>query len=117
MRSNKSQKRMRRRLHIRKSLSGSAEILRLSIFRSNKYIYVQLVDDDTGTCSMGFSDRGIKMSAKEKPMQKAEKFGKEYAVLLKKAKVKQVVFDRGGYKYHGRIKVFADSLRQAGIKF
>ena len=66
---------------------------------------------------MGFSDRGIKMSAGEKPMQKAEKFGKEYAALLKKAKIKQIVFDRSGYKYHGRIKVFADTLRHAGIKF
>lgn len=111
------EKRQRRRIHIRKKIFGTSETPRLSVFRSNRYLYVQLVDDNAGKTILGLSDKGFKSVKDEKPLDRAKRFGTEFGKMIAKKGVKTVIFDRGGYKYHGRIKNFADGVRESGIKF
>ena len=111
------QKRIRRRTHIRKSVHGTAEKPRLSVFKSNKFLFVQAVDDEANKTIAAFWEGKVKPKRDEKPIDRAGRMGEEFGGMLKKKKVKIVVFDRGGYRYHGRLKSFADGVRKAGIKF
>lgn len=118
----KIRKKERRHKHIMKKLWGTAARPRLIVFRSNKFIYVQLVNDDENkiisgmsTLSKEFKEANKGGSAKD--IKAAELLGSIFAKKCKSIKVKTVVFDRNGYKYHGRIKVLADSIRKGGIKF
>ena len=111
-------KKTRRHLRVRRKVKGTSEKPRLCVFRSLRYIYAQVMDDTTGRTIVSASslDPEIKATAKAK-MEDAKQVG---AMLGKRAKekgVEQVVFDRGGYKYHGRIKTLADAAREAGLKF
>ncbi len=109
--------RLKRHARLRKKLSGNAELPRLSVFRSLRHIYVQLVDDTVGHTLLSASslekgfETGLTMT------EKAKKVGSVLAMRMKEKGLDRLVFDRGGYKYHGRIAALADSLREAGIQF
>lgn len=101
-----------RKARQRFKLKSVTTLPRLSVHKSNKYLYAQVIDMQTGAIVLGMSDQKIK--AKE---NKAGSFGEAFGAALKKKKVEKIAFDRSGYKYHGKIKAFADGVRQAGIKF
>lgn len=93
---------------------------RLSVFRSNKFIYAQIIDDRAGRTLASFSEKQLSKEQLTKAKTKKERaamVGEEIAKLAKKAKVSRVVFDRGGYKYHGRVKELAEGARKGGLNF
>ena len=110
----KTARRVRRKRGIRKALFGTPERPRLAVFRSNKQIYAQVVDDVQGKTLASASslklEKGVTVAA-------ASEVGKLVAEQAKAAGVQAVAFDRAGYKYHGRIKALADAAREAGLKF
>lgn len=114
----KSQKRNRIHLRIRKTISGTAERPRLAVFRSNKEIYAQLVDDLNGKTISAASSRDKDIAkAKATKIEAAKLVGKSIAEKANKSGVEAVVFDRGGYLYHGRVKQLAEGAREGGLKF
>ena len=112
----KSDRRQRIRYRIRKTISGTATNPRLSVFRSNKEIYAQLIDDVNGVTLLAASSRE-KEIAKGTNVEIATAVGKLVAEKALKAGIEVVTFDRGGYLYHGRIKSLAEGARAAGLKF
>ncbi len=114
----KKAKRERRHRKIRAKVKGTASVPRLSVFRSNRYTVLQLIDDENGKSLMQINNYGKNWS-KEKGVktEKAFKSGKKLAEMAKKKMIKKVVFDRGGYKFHGRIKAVADGAREGGLEF
>ncbi|MEN2400278.1 50S ribosomal protein L18 [Flavobacterium sp. MC2016-06] len=112
----KSDRRQRIRFRIRKSISGSATNPRLSVFRSNKEIYAQLIDDVNGVTILAASSRE-KEIGKGTNVEIAAAVGKLVAEKALKAGIDTITFDRGGYLYHGRIKSLAEGARAAGLKF
>ena len=108
-----AEKRYRRHLRVRKKISGSMERPRLVVFRSVKHIYAQVVDDTVGRTIMTVSDHDVT----GKKTEKALEVGKRLAARAKEAGITTVVFDRGGYKYHGRVKAVADGAREGGLEF
>ncbi|RED19644.1 LSU ribosomal protein L18P [Flavobacterium cutihirudinis] len=112
----KSDRRQRIRFRIRKSVSGSATNPRLSVFRSNKEIYAQLIDDVNGVTLLAASSRE-KEIGKGTNVEIAAAVGKLVAEKALKAGIDTITFDRGGYLYHGRIKSLAEGARAAGLKF
>ena len=141
----KQQKKIRRHKRIRAKIIGTQRVPRFCVFRSNKHIYGQLIDDDKGKTILSVSDSEVKKSELKKPETrnpKSEKnsksqipedkkqeikrtgkvaiayeIGKLIAEKALKNKIKKVVFDRGGYKYHGRVKAVAEGAREAGLVF
>ena len=115
---NKRASRTRIRRGIRKKISGTAEIPRLSVFRSNKGIYAQLIDDISGVTLTGASSliKEIKESEGSKS-EISKKVGLELAKRAKDKGIEKVVFDRGGFKYHGRVKALAEGAREGGLVF
>lgn len=114
----KEQRRLRIKRRIRKKISGTTEVPRLTVFRSNKQIYVQAIDDIKG--STLFTASSLDKSLADKKVNKieqAELVGKLAADKSKEAGVTEVVFDRNGYLYHGRVKALADAVRKGGLKF
>ena len=111
----KLQRRTRIKYRIRKIISGTASKPRLSVYRSNKEIYAQLVNDVDGATIASVSSRNKDIKASTK--QEAAAVGKSIAELATKAGVETVAFDRNGYLYHGRVKVLAEAAREAGLKF
>ncbi len=105
---NKKDRRLKRKLHIRKKISGTADVPRIFVFKSNRYFYAGAANDDTSTVIMS------KMSKKK--AEDIKKMAKEFATSLKKKKIDKGVFDRSGYRYHGLVALFADELRNNGIK-
>ena len=105
--------RQRRHLRVRKKVTGTEERPRLVVFRSLKHIYAQLVDDATQRTILTVTDSGLE----GKPTEKSVEVGKRLAAKAKDAGVKRVVFDRAGYKYHGRVKGVADGAREGGLEF
>jgi len=112
----KPERRQRIRFRIRKTISGSATKPRLSVFRSNKEIYAQLIDDVNGVTILAASSRE-KEIGKGTNIEVATAVGKLAAEKALKAGISEVTFDRGGYLYHGRIKSLAEGARAAGLKF
>jgi large subunit ribosomal protein L18 len=114
----RSDRRYRRHLRVRKRVSGSAERPRLVVFRSLKHIYAQLVNDDQGVVLLGVSDRteGIAVDGAGK-IAKGKAAGKLLAERAKSQGITRVVFDRAGYRYHGRVKAVADGAREGGLEF
>jgi large subunit ribosomal protein L18 len=102
---------------IRKKISGTSLVPRLSVFRSNKQIYAQVIDDTTGKTLASASSFKNKAVDKKSKTEQAAVIGKEVAVKAVKAGIENVVFDRNGYLYHGRVKSLADSAREGGLKF
>lgn len=114
----KEYRRFRIRKRIRKVVTGTAERPRMSIFRSNTHIYVQLIDDvNSKTLAATSSMEPDVEGAKVPKTEKAKMVGKLIAQKALEAGITAVVFDRGGYLYHGRVKSLADSAREAGLKF
>lgn len=117
---NKIERRQRIRYRIRKVVSGTAERPRMSIFRSNKQIYVQFIDDVNGNTLAAVSslDKALAAEVKGKTnVEVAAVVGKKAAELALAKGIKEVAFDRGGYLYHGRVKSLADAAREGGLKF
>lgn len=114
----KSDRRQRIKFRIRKRLSGSGNRPRMTVFRSNKQIYVQLVDDVTGNTLVSASSREKDIATqKGNKLDQAKLVGKRIAEKAKDKGIESVVFDRSGYLYHGRVKNLADAAREGGLKF
>ena len=110
----KQDKKIRLKKRIRSKINGTTLRPRLSIFRSNKYIYAQIIDDTTGKTLGSASDLKVKKGTKN---DRAKEVGHQIGNFCLKNKIKEVVFDRSGFKYTGRIKLLADEARTAGLKF
>ena len=111
---NKIQRRQRIHYRIRKVVNGTAERPRMVVFRSNKQIYAQLIDDLAGKTLAAASSKGIEDGSKS---EIAAKVGKAIAEKAMAAGISEVVFDRNGYLFHGRVKSLADAAREGGLKF
>jgi large subunit ribosomal protein L18 len=112
----KPQKRLRRRRRVRAKVRGSAERPRLSVYRSNRGVFVQLIDDDSGRtlASVNWTEAEMRKLA---PMEQAKRAGEELAKRASAAGIESCVFDRGGYRYHGRVKALAEGAREGGLNF
>jgi large subunit ribosomal protein L18 len=110
----RADRRDRRHLRVRKKVTGTAARPRLVVFRSLKHIYAQLVDDEQGRTLMTISDVPIESGKKT---ERSLEVGKQIASKAKEAGITTVVFDRGGYKYHGRVKAVAEGARAGGLEF
>jgi len=110
----KTMKRNRRHARIRSKVAGTAARPRLAVFRSNKNIYAQLIDDSSEKTIVAANDM---KETKGTKIERAEKVGKTIAEAAKKANITDVVFDRGGYLYAGRVKALAEAARTAGLNF
>jgi large subunit ribosomal protein L18 len=111
------QARIRRHKRVRKGVSGTAERPRLVVFRSNRGIQAQLVDDLGGKTLAAASSLHLKKTFKGNKSDQAAEVGKALAAAAKSAGIDTAVFDRGGYLYHGRVKALADAAREGGLKF
>ena len=109
---NRAEKRVRRHLRVRKAVKGTAE--RLVVFRSLKHISAQLVDDDAARTIATVTSTKV---GEGKKSEKSLEVGKQIAVVAKEKGITKVVFDRGGYQYHGRVKAVADGAREGGLEF
>ena len=108
--------RKKRHLRVRETISGTAECPRLNVFRSNTNIFVQLIDDVKGVTLASSSSVELKIK-NGGTVEGARLVGKDIAEKAKKLKIKNVVFDRGGYLYHGRVEALADAARENGLEF
>jgi large subunit ribosomal protein L18 len=124
----KQEKRVRRHKRVRAKIIGSLKVPRFCVFRSNKHIYGQLINDDKRKTLVSISDKGIKIKSASKKTTEGEiklsgkiavafEVGKLIAEKAIELKIDKVIFDRGGYKYHGRVKALADGAREGGLKF
>ena len=116
----KNNRRFRIKRRVRNKISGTAERPRMSVFRSNKHIYVQLIDDDQGQTLCSYSTRNKEVANQSKELNKsaqAELVGKYLAQRSIEKGINTVVFDRGGYRYHGRVRKVAEGARNEGLKF
>ena len=111
----KNVSRIKRHEKIRRTLSGNETTPRLCVFRSNNAIYAQLIDDVKGVTLA--SSSSLELKQKHNNLEAASAVGKDIAAKAKKAKIKAVVFDRGGYQYHGRVKALAEAARESGLEF
>jgi len=109
------ERRTRIKAHIRHKVSGTAQKPRMTVFRSNTQIYAQLIDDVNNVTLASASSLGLKEKATK--IEQAAKVGALVAKVAKEAGITEVVFDRNGYLYHGRVKQLADAAREAGLKF
>jgi len=118
MTQSRKDKRQGIRYRIRKTINGSAEAPRLAVFRSNKQIYAQLIDDNAGTTIAAASSTDASITDKKvNKIEQAKLVGSLLGEKAKAAGVESVKFDRGGFLYHGRIKSLADAARESGLKF
>ena len=113
---NKSERRLRIKRGIRNKISGTANKPRLSVFRSNKNIYAQLIDDNAGVTLGSFSSAQVQSEPGNK-VDASKAVGKGIGSLALEKGITEVVFDRSGYLYHGRVKSLAEGAREAGLKF
>jgi large subunit ribosomal protein L18 len=111
------QARERRHRRVRGKVRGNAERPRLVVFRSNRGIFAQLVDDAAGRTIAGASWVGLPKSFEGNKTEQAREVGRHVGVAARRAGVHEVVFDRGGYLYHGRVKALADGAREEGLRF
>jgi large subunit ribosomal protein L18 len=115
MKTNRKQSRVARHRRVRAKVTGTAAMPRLNIFRSLTHVYLQVIDDEAGKTLVAASTKELK--TKSKKSEAAMEAGKKAAEKALAAGIKQVVFDRGGYKYHGRVKSAAEGARAGGLKF
>lgn len=109
--------RLKNKARIRKKIQGTAERPRLAMYRSGKHIYAQLIDDVSGRTLASASTLGEKSKGSAKNKDSAKAVGSAIAEAAKKIKIENVVFDRSGYLYHGRVKALAEAARESGLKF
>lgn len=107
---------LQRKRRVRAKISGSKDAPRLSVFRSNKSIYAQLIDDERGVTLVSASLKEVKASDKGKTIASSQ-VGEALAKKALAKKIKKARFDKGGYKYHGRVKALADGARKGGLEF
>ena len=114
---NSNEQRLKRHRRVRRKISGTAQRPRLNVFRSNKHIYAQLIDDVNGVtlASASTMDKGFEGNGRNK--EAARKVGQAIAKAAAEKNIEEAVFDRGGYLYHGRVKELADGARESGLKF
>ena len=115
--SDKNQARRKRHVRVRAKISGTPECPRLDVFRSSKHIYAQVIDDVSGTtlCAASSTEKGFEGNGGN--VEGAKMVGEMLAKACREKGIEEVVFDRGGYVYHGRIKALADGAREGGLKF
>jgi large subunit ribosomal protein L18 len=113
----KKEAREKRHNSLRKRVAGTAERPRLAIFRSAKHIYAQVIDDEQKKTLVSTSDQKFEKGSDDDKKARAKKVGADIAAKCKAAGIEKVVFDRAGYKYHGRVSALADGAREAGLKF
>jgi large subunit ribosomal protein L18 len=113
----KQRKRVQRRTHVRKNIEGNPEKPRMTVFKSNRYLYVQVIDDLEGKTLVSASTLEESLKGVKRTVEGGAKLGEEIGKRLKEKNVTVVVFDRNGYKYHGIVKAIADGARKAGIQF
>ena len=111
---NKIERRVKIKRSIRNKISGTAACPRMSVFRSNKQIYVQIINDEEGRTLAAASSLGMEKMPKQ---EQAEKVGEKIAQIALEAGITKVVFDRNGYLYHGRVQEVANGAREGGLKF
>lgn len=104
--------RLRRHARVRSKISGTGEMPRVSVYRSNAHIFVQVIDDKSNKTIVGMGDKGMKGTKSERALELGKKVG---AAIIKNG-TKAALFDRGGYKYHGRVSKVAEGLRDSGLK-
>ncbi len=107
--------RLKRHFRIRSKINGTPEVPRLSVFRSNKAIYVQIIDDVNQKTLVSASSKELNLTSNN--IEAATKVGELIGKKAKDAKITEVVFDRGGYVYHGKVKALAEAARETGLKF
>ncbi len=107
---------LKRKLRVRAKVEGTKERPRLSVFRSNKFLYAQVIDDESGITLVSVSTQEEIFKGK-KDIEKASLAGEEIAKRAKDKKIKKVVFDKSGYKYHGQVKALAEGARKGGLEF
>ncbi len=117
MRGTRSDARRRRHNRVRKNIHGTAARPRLAVYRSNRYIYAQVIDDDSGRTLAAASSQEKKLRKQTLTVETASEVGKMVAARAGEAGIETVVFDRGGFPYHGRVKALADAARESGLKF
>ena len=117
MRGSRTQARRRRHFRVRKKVNGTATRPRLAVFRSNRYISAQMIDDVEGRTLVAASSQETDLRSKTLTVETAAEIGKLIAGRSKAIGVEEAVFDRGGLKYHGRVKALADAAREEGLKF
>ena len=117
MRGNRTDARRRRHFRVRKSVHGTESRPRLAVFRSNKHIYAQVIDDDRGHTIAAASSKESSVKASGLDVDTATEVGKLVGARAKDAGVSQVVFDRGGFQYHGRVEALAEGARESGLEF
>ncbi|MCL2295182.1 MAG: 50S ribosomal protein L18 [Spirochaetes bacterium] len=110
-------RRTRRKKGIRGKISGTLEIPRLTVYKSNLYIYAQAIDDAGGTTIVAISNKEEKLSSIKSNIEGAGKLGEEMGKRLKEKNIEKIVFDRNGYIFHGKVKALADGIRKAGLVF
>lgn len=106
-----------RRTRIRAKIKGSPSTPRVSVFRSNKHIYAQLIDDASGNTILQVSEKDIQSKVKMTKTEISTELGKKLGTAAIGKNIKKVVFDRGGFKYHGRVKALAEAARSEGLEF
>jgi len=117
MRGSRTDARRHRHFRVRKKVHGTATRPRLAVFRSNRYIYAQIIDDDQGVTVASASSREGSLAKKTLTVETATEVGKLVGSRAKDAGIEEIVFDRGGFAYHGRVKALADGARTAGLEF
>ena len=115
--SDKQRKRLHRKIHIRKSIYGTAERPRLTVFKSGRNLYAQVINDDEGKTLASISTLEQDFVALKANVESATKLGEALGARLKEKGIEKVVFDRNGYLYHGRVESLANAAREAGLKF
>ena len=111
----RTEQRTKRRRRVRKKITGSADKPRLAVFRSNRHTYAQLIDDNSGKTLAAAST--LTVSSGKDPKEQAKAVGKAVAEAAKGAGISQATFDRGGFRYHGRVQAVAEGAREGGLEF
>lgn len=113
----KQEKKRQRHGRVRSRVTGSADVPRLNVFKGNQSIFLQIIDDAKGVTLVSVKDTELKDKKTKGKVDKAKEAGKLLAEKAGKAGIEKVVFDRGGYKYHGRVKAVAEGAREGGLEF
>lgn len=112
----KADKKIQRQTRIRKKIANTSDRMRLSVHRSNKYVYAQIIDKK-GDTVLGLSEKKLTGTDKATPIERAKTLGAEIAKMAIAKKIKEVAFDKGRFSYHGKVKAIADGAREGGLKF
>ena len=113
----KARKKIRRKMRIRKKIRGTAERPRMTVYKSNRYTYIQAIDDSSGRTLAAASNKEKELAAVRNTVAELGKLGEAFGRRLAEKQIKRAVFDRNGYLFHGKVKAVADAIRRAGVEF